>query len=48
MLFQRFFSLDSAKAIKAREYGYLNAINYMARQPWLASATFAPMLRLAA
>jgi hypothetical protein len=30
MLFQRFFSLDSAKAIKAREYGYLNAINYMA------------------
>jgi hypothetical protein len=30
MRFQRFFSLDSAKAIKAREYGYLNAINYMA------------------
>jgi hypothetical protein len=28
--FQRFFSLDSAKAIKARKYGYLNAINYMA------------------
>jgi hypothetical protein len=30
MQFQRFFSLDSAKAIKAREFGYLNAINYMA------------------
>ena len=30
MQFKRFFSLDSAKAIKAREYGYLNAINYMA------------------
>jgi hypothetical protein len=28
--FTQFFSLDSAKAIKAREYGYLNAINYMA------------------
>jgi hypothetical protein len=26
----RFFSLDSPKAIKAREFGYLNAINYMA------------------
>lgn len=26
----RIFSLDSAKAIKAREYGYLNAIHYMA------------------
>jgi hypothetical protein len=30
MQFRRFFSLDSAKAIKARSYGYLNAINYMA------------------
>ena len=30
MQFKRFFSLDSAKAIKARSYGYLNAINYMA------------------
>lgn len=30
MLFRHFFSLDSAKAIKARGYGYLNAINYMA------------------
>lgn len=28
--FKRFFSLDSAKAIKAQKYGYLNAINYMA------------------
>lgn len=28
--FTQFFSLDSHKAIKAREYGYLNAINYMA------------------
>lgn len=28
--FSHFFSLDSAKAIKAREYGYMNAINYMA------------------
>lgn len=30
MQFKRFFSLDSAKAIKAQKYGYLNAINYMA------------------
>ncbi len=28
--FNAFFSLDSAKAIKARSFGYLNAINYMA------------------
>jgi hypothetical protein len=28
--FARFFSLESPKAIKARSYGYLNAINYMA------------------
>src|SRR5208337_2894569 len=28
--FSQFFSVDSAKAIKARAYGYLNAINYMA------------------
>lgn len=28
--FQRFFSVDSAKAIKAQGFGYLNAINYMA------------------
>jgi hypothetical protein len=28
--FARFFSLDSPKAIKARGFGYLNAINYMA------------------
>ena len=28
--FRRFFSVDSPKAIKANEYGYLNAINYMA------------------
>jgi hypothetical protein len=27
--FKRFFSLDSAKAVKARSFGYLNAINYM-------------------
>ena len=26
----RFFSIDSPKAIKANEYGYVNAINYMA------------------
>ena len=26
----RFFSVDSAKAIKAQSFGYLNAINYMA------------------
>ena len=26
----RFYSIDSAKAIKANAYGYLNAINYMA------------------
>lgn len=30
MQFQRFFSLDSPKAIKAKHFGYLNAINYMA------------------
>jgi hypothetical protein len=29
-VFGQFFSLDSTKAIKARKYGYLNAINYMA------------------
>ena len=28
--FRRFFSVDSPKAIKANEFGYLNAINYMA------------------
>lgn len=28
--FRQFFSIDSAKAIKAQKYGYLNAINYMA------------------
>jgi hypothetical protein len=28
--FSQFFSLDSPKAIKARAYGYMNAINYMA------------------
>lgn len=28
--FNAFFSVDSAKAIKANEYGYLNGINYMA------------------
>ena len=27
---QRFFSVDSPKAVKAQAYGYLNAINYMA------------------
>jgi hypothetical protein len=27
--FSQFFSLDSPKAIKARSFGYLNAINYM-------------------
>jgi hypothetical protein len=30
MLFQRFFSVDSPKPIKAQKYGWLNAINYMA------------------
>ena len=30
MLFQRFFSVDSPKAVKAQNYGWLNAINYMA------------------
>jgi hypothetical protein len=29
--FTTFFSTDSAKAIKAEEYGWLNAINYMAQ-----------------
>jgi hypothetical protein len=30
MLFPRFFSVDSPKAVKAQKYGWLNAINYMA------------------
>lgn len=30
MQFPRFFSMDNPKAVKARGYGYLNAINYMA------------------
>ena len=30
MQFQRFFSVDSPKAVKAQKYGWLNAINYMA------------------
>jgi hypothetical protein len=30
MQFSHFFSLDSSKAIKARAFGYMNAINYMA------------------
>lgn len=30
MQFKQFFSLDSPKAIKARHFGYMNAINYMA------------------
>ena len=30
MQFTKFFSTDSAKAIKAEKFGYLNAINYMA------------------
>jgi len=30
MKFKHLFSLDSPKAIKARSYGYINAINYMA------------------
>ena len=30
MLFQRFFSVDRPKAVKAQKYGWLNAINYMA------------------
>ena len=29
MLFPRFFSVDSPKAVKAQKYGWLNAINYM-------------------
>jgi hypothetical protein len=29
-VFPKFFSVDSAKAIKARKYGWLNAISYMA------------------
>jgi hypothetical protein len=30
MQFRHFFSVDSAKAVKAQSFGYLNAINYMA------------------
>jgi hypothetical protein len=30
MMFSHFFSLDNPKAVKARQYGWLNAINYMA------------------
>jgi hypothetical protein len=29
-MFSRFFSLDNPKAVKAQQYGWLNAINYMA------------------
>jgi hypothetical protein len=29
-MFDRFFSLDNSKAVKAQQYGWLNAINYMA------------------
>jgi hypothetical protein len=35
----RFFSLDSPKAVKARGFGYMNAINYMAP----AQTAFGPM-----
>jgi hypothetical protein len=35
--FKRFFSVDSAKAVKAQEYGWLNIINYMA--PHMSAGT---------
>ena len=45
--FKRFFSVDSPKAIKAKKFRYLNAINYMAPHKSLASAICARMLPLA-
>ena len=51
--FTQFFSLDSPKAIKARAYGYMNAINYMAPAdtagvgdmcPWSSQASRPPPL----
>jgi predicted Zn-ribbon and HTH transcriptional regulator len=36
--FTRFFSTDSAKAIKADKFGYLNGINYMAQDDTASTA----------
>ena len=36
--FKRFFSTDSAKAIKADKFGYLNGINYMAQDDTASTA----------
>jgi hypothetical protein len=41
MMFDRFFSLDNPKAVKAQKYGWLNAINYMAPHK-LAGANLCP------
>ena len=38
----RIFSIDSAKAIKAREYGYLNAIHYMAPASMAGAGNLCP------
>ena len=40
--FTRFFSTDSAKAIKADKFGYLNAINYMAPHDTAGAGNLCP------
>ena len=45
--FTQFFSLDSPKAIKARAFGYMNAINYMAPASTAGVGDCVPSLRIA-
>ena len=40
--FTKFFSTDSAKAIKAEKFGYLNAINYMAPHTTAGAGNLCP------
>jgi len=40
--FTKFFSTDSAKAIKADKYGWLNAINYMAPHSTVGAGNLCP------
>lgn len=42
MRFTKFFSTDSAKAIKAEKFGYLNAINYMAPHSTAGAGNLCP------
>ena len=42
MRFTKFFSTDSAKAIKAEKFGYLNAINYMAPHTTAGAGNLCP------